>query len=104
MNENSPRIRRGRYKGMESVEIVGPFDAGGPEAEEAVRQILEEGGTSIVFDLSRTTYLTSPGIALVIKAIKWFAAVNGSVYVTGATPDIEEFLALARIDRYVTCI
>jgi anti-anti-sigma factor len=104
MTESNHLVQRVQYQGLETIKITGPFDVHGPEVEEAIRQVLDEGATSIVFDLSQTTYLTSPGIALIIKSIKWFTAVNGSVCLTGATQDILEFLSLARIDRYVKFI
>ncbi|MBN1127976.1 MAG: STAS domain-containing protein [Chitinispirillaceae bacterium] len=102
MSTGTPHIKRGRYKGMESIEITGAFDASDSMIEEYARQVLEEGGNSIVFDLRKTSYLTSPGIAVLIKAIKWCNAINGTVFISGATPDIQEFLALARVDRYLT--
>lgn len=101
MTANPINARRNRYQGMESIEIVGPFDANDATLESLVRQILDEGQTAMVFDLSKTTYLTSAGIAALIKAIKWFHAVNGTVYLCGLTDDIREFLALSRIDAYV---
>jgi|WetSurMetagenome_2_1015567.scaffolds.fasta_scaffold271894_2 anti-anti-sigma factor len=104
MSANHLAVKRGRYQGMESIEITGPFDAIEPELEGYIKQVLEEGQTDIVFDLSKTTYLTSPGIGMIIKAIKWFHAVNGSVFVYGATSDTREFFALSRIDTYLTFI
>ena len=101
MSMNHLAVRRNRYQGMESIEITGPFDASEPELESYIKQVLEEGQTEIVFDLSRTTYLTSPGIAVIIKAIKWFNAVNGKVFVYGATKDIGDFFTLSRIEGFI---
>jgi anti-anti-sigma factor len=101
MSANHLAVRRGRYQGMESIEITGPFDASEPELENSIKQVLEEGQTDIVFDMSRTTYLTSPGIAVIIKAIKWFNSVNGSVHVYGATSDIRDFFNLSRIEGFI---
>jgi anti-anti-sigma factor len=104
MSPNHLIVKRGRYQGMESIEIAGPFDAREPMLEGYIKQVLEEGQTDIVFDLSRTTYLTSPGIGVLIKAIKWFHAVNGTVFVYGATKDIKEFFVLSRIETYIKII
>jgi anti-anti-sigma factor len=101
MSASHLAVKRGRYQGMESLEITGPFDASEPELEGYIKQVLEEGQIDIVFDLSRTTYLTSPGIGVIIKAIKWFHAVNGSVFVYGATKDIKEFFTLSRIEGFI---
>lgn len=104
MSANHLVVKRGRYQGMESIEITGPFDTVEPELEGYIKQVLEEGQTDIVFDLSKTTYLTSPGIGVLIKAIKWFHAVNGTVFVYGATKDIKEFFTLSRIETYLRFI
>ena len=101
MSVNHLAVKRGRYQRMESIEVTGPFDASEPELENYIKQVLEEGQTEIVFDLSRTTYLSSPGIAVIIKAIKWFNAINGSVFVYGATKDIRDFFNLSRIDGFI---
>jgi hypothetical protein len=58
MSESRLQVKRSRYQGIESIEIAGPFDANDPELEEYVKQVLDEGRTAIVFDLSKTTYLT----------------------------------------------
>jgi anti-anti-sigma factor len=101
MSASHLSVKRGRYQGMESLEITGPFDVSEPKLEGYIKQVLEEGQTDIVFDLSKTTYLTSPGIGVLIKAIKWFHAVNGSVFVYGATRDIRDFFALSRIEGFI---
>jgi anti-anti-sigma factor len=98
------QVQRDQYQGMESIKITGPFDALDPIVEEYLKQILEEGKTSVAFDLSQTSYLTSPGIGILIKAIKWFHSVSGTVYICGATKDIKEFLSLSRIDSYLKFI
>ncbi|MBN2038034.1 MAG: STAS domain-containing protein [Chitinispirillaceae bacterium] len=98
------QAERSQYQGMESIRISGPFDTQDPIVEEYLKQILEEGKISVVFDLSYTSYLSSPGIGILIKAIKWFHSVSGAIYIVGATRDIREFLTLSRIDSYVKCI
>jgi anti-anti-sigma factor len=98
------KFSRNRLQGMDSIEIAGPFDANDRNIDEAVRDIVNEGKTNLVFDLSRTSYLTSPGVAVLIKAIKQVRSVNGTVYVYGATPDVKEFLMLSRIDSFVRFI
>ena len=101
MNAHELNLRRNRYQGMESIAVFGPFDKSDGGLETLIRQILEEGQTNMVFDLSQTTYVTSSAIGAIIKTIKRFHAVNGTIYVYGVTPDIKEFLMLSRIDAYV---
>jgi anti-anti-sigma regulatory factor len=55
----------------------------------------------VVFDFTRTSYVTSPGIAVLIKAIKRMQTVSGAVYVFGATQDVKEFLKMSRIDGFL---
>jgi anti-anti-sigma regulatory factor len=104
MTAARPNARRGQFQGMESVEIIGPFDTCSAELETFIKQILEEGQTAIVIDMSRTTYVTSPAIVAIIKTINWFHAVNGSVFIHGATSDIRDFMTLSRIDTFVKFI
>jgi anti-anti-sigma factor len=104
MLQNAQRLKRGNIGVMESIAITGPFDFNDPQADILASQILDEGNTSLVFDLSKTTYMTSPGVSCIVKILKKVQAAKGILYVSGATHDMVELFTLAHIDRFIRII
>lgn len=101
MGNNLMRFRRNQLRGMDCIEIAGPFDVNDTNIDGAILDIIDEGKKNVIFDLSKTSYVTSPGLAVLIKAIKRFQTVTGTIYVHGATRDVIEYLKLSRIDGFL---
>jgi anti-anti-sigma factor len=104
MTTGSMRFKRSLLEGTDSIEITGPFDTNDPQIDDAIKDIINEGKTTVVFNFTHVAYMTSPGVAVMIKAIKHFQAVQGTVSIYGATPDIKSFLSLSRIDEFLKFI
>jgi anti-anti-sigma regulatory factor len=62
---------------------------------------LVEGKKILAFDLSKSTYVTSPGVASVIKVLKKVRAIQGELFISGATEDMIDVLRLANIDDFI---
>ncbi len=86
---------------MDSIEISGPFDFNDPEVDSIAAQILLEGANTVAFDFSRVTYITSPGVACIVKVLKKVQAAHGKLYISGATQDMSDLLKLAHIDKFI---
>jgi anti-anti-sigma factor len=104
MIANAQRVKRGLVGQLDSIEISGPFDFNDPQVDTVATQILEEGKNSLVFDFSKMTYITSPGVSCIVKVLKRIQAANGIMYISGATPDMIDLLRLAHIDKFIRFI
>jgi anti-anti-sigma factor len=95
-------IKRGHVKNYDSIEIHGPFDMIDGQVDILSKEILDEGKTKLVLDLHRVPYMTSSGIACIVKVLKKVQAANAVLYILGATEDMVELLTLARLEKYIT--
>jgi|GEM_PF-2057406 STAS domain. len=95
------RVKRGYIGTIDSIQIIGPFNFNDVHVDAIADQVLEEGKQMLAFDLSKTTYVTSPGIASVIKVLKKVQAAKGMLYISGATEDMRDILRLANIDDFI---
>jgi anti-anti-sigma factor len=98
---NSQRVARGMVGNLDSIEISGPFDFNDPQIDLIATQIIEEGKNSLAFDFSKVTYVTSPGIACIVKVLKKIQSANGLLCISNATADMRDLFRLAHIDRFI---
>lgn len=85
-------VKTGMHNGIDSIGIVGPFDSVDMQVDEIADTIISEGKKNIVFDFSETTYLTSSGIAVLIKVLKKCQKAQGALYITNITQDMFDLL------------
>jgi len=95
---------RDTYNGKDSIKIIGPFDSISDLLIEHVKDIAGEGKSEIVLDLSEATYMTSQGIACIIKMVKNVPAGSCMFEIANANKDMIELIRLAHIDKYITFI
>jgi anti-anti-sigma factor len=101
MISNAHKVKRAQVGRIDSIEIAGPFDFTDPEIDSIATQVLEEGKQTLALDLSKVTYITSPGISSVVKVLKKIQAANGLLYINGATPDMVDLFRLAAVDKFI---
>lgn len=101
MNNSHSQISRGIYNGMDSIAITGPFDFNDAQIDEIAMDVIHAHKKELVFDFSRVSYITSAGIACMIKALKKMQASGGRLYVKGATPDMVDLLSLTHLKKYL---
>ena len=97
-------VRRTEYNGMQAVKLVGPFDCLSDIALDYARQIIDEGHKEIVLDLSDVSYMTSQGIACIIKMLKLLQSDSFKLNIRGANKDMIDLIRLARVDNYLSFI
>jgi anti-anti-sigma regulatory factor len=95
------RIKRGYIGAIDSIQIIGPFNFNDAHLDAIADQVLVEGKKILAFDLSKSTYVTSPGVASVIKVLKKVRAIQGELFISGATEDMIDVLRLANIDDFI---
>jgi anti-anti-sigma factor len=101
MSDEPVRVEKGNVKGMTAIAVQGPFNGCDAGITEILEEALAAGEKQIAFDLSATTYLSSPGIACLIKVLKRIQEIDGSLFIHGATADMAELLKLARLNTYL---
>jgi anti-anti-sigma factor len=101
MDSPNTRFRSGRIGDTDSIAVFGPFDFTDPGIEAIARQAIATGKKDMVFDFSKVTYLTSPGISGIIRVLKRVQAAGGTLYLFGASQDMLDLLGLANIMKYL---
>jgi anti-anti-sigma factor len=89
---------------MEAVAVIGPFNLIDPRLIDLAADIVAEGNRRMALDFSRVSYMTSAGIACVIKILKKMQAVQGSLYIYGTSADMKDYLLLVKLDKYLQFI
>jgi anti-anti-sigma factor len=107
MNDNrnqTLRLERTTVADRPAIAISGPFNANDPRLIELTTEILTEGSREIVVNCEQVSYVTSAGIAALIKMIKRVQAVQGTLYLAGLNEDMKEYFLLIKLDRYLKFI
>lgn len=63
---------------------------------------IEHGATDIQIDLSKTDYIDSTGLGVLVTSHKRLLAVNGKLALTGVNGLVAELLKRTRLDRVLT--
>ena len=98
------KVVREELEGKAAIKVGGPFDSISDRVLEFTREIAEEGKRQIVLDLSSVSYMTSQGIACIIKVLKLAQEAGCALYVYQANPDMIELIRMARIEKYIQFI
>jgi anti-anti-sigma factor len=98
------QLERTIVRQMEAIAVIGPFNLIDPAMIDLAAEIIAEGKHDLVIDCTRVSYMTSAGIACVIKILKKVQAVQGSLFIFGANDDMKEYLLLVKLDKYLTFI
>ena len=61
-------VKKSMVSGIDAISVVGAFDAVDTHIDSLIDEIIGQGKKDIVFDFNDTSYLTSSGIAVLIKA------------------------------------
>ncbi len=94
-------IKKDVFNGIDSIKIIGPFDLIDTQIDTIVDEIISMGKKGIVFDFKETTYFTSSGLAILIKALKKLQNVEGTLYIANTTEDMNDFLSISSLDRFI---
>lgn len=91
-----------QYKRCAVVKMPGRVDTDtAPELEKTFAEILSEGTSNIVFDMSDVTFLSSRGIWVILEALKACRKENGNLVLANVSDNIKESLELAGVEHFV---
>ena len=97
-------VKKSMVSGIDAISVVGAFDAVDTHIDSLIDEIIGQGKKDIVFDFNDTSYLTSSGIAVLIKALRKIQAVNGTLYISNITQDMYELLSTSSLNRFLKYI
>jgi anti-anti-sigma factor len=103
-DNQSLNVARNTVNGIDAIVVVGPFNLIDQGLIDIAVEIIAEGKREIVLDCSNVTFLTSAGIACVIKTLKKLQLVGGTLSVYGANKDMKDYFLLVKLDRYLKLI
>jgi anti-sigma B factor antagonist len=69
------------------------------DLDEALNDLIDDGASSVVLDLSATTFLDSSALGILLRGMKRFRARGGSFRVVVARPDIRRIFEVTLLDR-----
>ncbi|MBN1576538.1 MAG: STAS domain-containing protein [Chitinispirillaceae bacterium] len=104
MTQDTDNFTFGDVLGMPAIIITGPFDFMNANIDAFVDDIISKGLMNLVLDLTAAHYITSTGIATIVKIIKKIKAAGGLLHLAGATDDMMELVKLGHMDTYVSYI
>jgi len=66
-----------------------------PEAEQLVMDAIEQGENKVIFDFSKTDYISSSGLRIILKTAKALKPKNGATALCNANQQIHEVLEIS---------
>ena len=97
-------VKKGMYQGLDSICVVGPFDSMDEQIDILADSIVGQGKKDIVFDFLETVYMTSSGIAAIIKILRKVQRIKGRVFIANITQDMYNLIVNSNLDRYLQVI
>ena len=99
-------INKKEFKpGIMILELGGPLQMGVEckQLELALDQLLRDGQTKVVLDLSKLTKLDSGGLGKIVNCFSRMKTAGGALCLAGTTGMIDGVLKLAHADRFLKC-
>lgn len=104
MPSSNLRVKKGIYQGIDSICVVGPFDSMDEQVDILADSIIGQGKKDIVFDFIDTVYMTSSGIAAIIKVLRKTQRIKGRLFIANITQDMYNLIVNSNLDRYLQVI
>lgn len=96
------KIAQQNKDGIICLKIDGRLDAdSAPEAETAVKDIIQAGSLRLLFDLSEMDYISSAGLRVILMAVKALRAKQGKVVLCGLTPYVKEIFDVSNFSSII---
>ncbi len=93
-------ITRADQAGCPELLVVGRMDGyWSRHLEEAIDELMREGIHSVRVNLSKTEYISSAGIRVLLHALKQLSTVDGTLLVVDPSPTVQKVLDLAGLKQ-----
>ncbi len=104
VGKNELIVKKGLFNGIDSIGVVGAFDRVDAQVDRLADEIISQGKKDILFDFKETSYLTSSGIAVLIKVLKKTQKQQGTLYIANITQDMYDLLACSSLDKFLNYV
>ena len=82
------------------IALRGRFDApAAPDAERVFKELLQQGMTQAVLDLSEVEYISSGGLRVIIMLTKALEKVHGNLKLCGLSPFVSEVFKITNLAK-----
>jgi anti-sigma B factor antagonist len=82
------------------VEVEGQIDLyTAPELKERIWQVVDQGKTRVILDMSRVTFMDSTGLGVLMGALKRLRATRGMLALVVTDYDVERLLEVSGLDK-----
>jgi anti-sigma B factor antagonist len=86
--------------GVAAVSVVGEADLyTAPELKQALTSVIDAGALSVLVDLSRTTFLDSTTLGVLMGAVRRLRPRGGQVAISCTDPNIRKIFEITLLDR-----
>ena len=90
-------------EGAYIVSLAGEIDVyNAPEVEQELQDVIGRGGRRLVVDLSRTTFIDSMALGVLVGTLKYLRTVDGRLALVCGSADVSRFFEIAGLDRFFT--
>jgi len=96
-------IQQREQDGVQILELSGKI-MGGPDAStinDKLHQLVENGQTKIVADLSQVNWMNSSGLGILISALTTMRNAGGELKVAAATEKIRNLLTITKLTKVI---
>jgi anti-anti-sigma factor len=90
-----------RSDGIPVVDLVGDIDANAEVALQAAWDEAAPGATAVILDFSRTSYINSTGIALIVQLLANARARGIALTARGLSPHYREIFEITRLSDFM---
>jgi anti-sigma B factor antagonist len=86
--------------GVAVASVVGEADLyTAPELKQALSQLIDDGAHSVLVDLSRTTFLDSTTLGVLMGAVRKLRPRGGQIAISCSDPNIRKIFEITLLDR-----
>ncbi len=90
---------------IETVPLVGRLDAAqAPQVRKQIDDLIKQGHTRLIFDMSEVSFVDSSGLAVFVNALKGTRAAGGDIVILSPTAPVRSILELTRLHRILAIV
>lgn len=88
--------------GVVCIKVAGRLDAdSAPLAETTLKELMQQGKSRLLFDLSGLDYISSAGLRVILLTVKGLQASKGKVVLSALTPYVREIFDVSNFSSII---
>ncbi len=95
-------IAQQEKNGVVCIKLTGRLDAdSAPAAEATVKELMQQGKTRLLFDLSELDYISSAGLRVILLTVKGLQVPKGKVVLCALRPYVREIFDVSNFSSII---